>query len=681
MQPQRQSWRNGNFKPTRWIVLGICILTLGAYLFVFPETYNTAVGWIKNRSGFALPAIKTITPFVLGLDLQGGAHLVYEADTKKIAESDVVDAIEGVRDVIERRINSLGVSEPIIQTNNAADAWRVIVELPGIKDVKLALKAIGETPVLEFREESSAPPRPLIIEEKENLKKINEQQLNRTKELLALIQKGESFENIAKANSENATKESAGKVGFVKEEGTYKEIVRAIKNDKVNETHGQVIENLEGFHIVKLNQKENDEVSASHILICIKGLPGCTSERSENDARAQAEELYSRLTPTNFAELAKQYSDDKGSGGQGGDLGFFGRGQMVKEFEDQAYTLKVGTISLPFKSAFGYHLLHKKTIRPLPQYDISEIFIKKTTEIDILPARDKWVSTGLTGRQLSRAQLDFDPNSGAPLVSLEFNDEGRELFAQITKRNLNKAVAIYLDGQPISIPTVSVEIPDGKAIIEGNFTVATAKILAGRLNAGALPVPITLVSQTTVGASLGERTLERSVGAGIIGFLCVAIFIILYYRAPGIVSVFSLVLYALLTLALFKIIPVTLTAASIAGFVLSVGMAIDANVLIFERLKEELQAGRALSEALEEAFTRAWFSIRASNVSSLITAGILMTLSTSVVRGFAVTLSLGILMSMFSAVVVTRILMRLVIARAPKTALFFLGAGSNGGKS
>ena len=270
------------------------------------------------------------------------------------------------------------------------------------------------------------------------------------------------------------------------------------------------------------------------------------------------------------------------------------------------------------------------------------------------------MNTQLTGKQLDGASVYFDPNTGAPNVSLDFDSEGKDLFADITKRNISKKVAIYLDGYPISVPTVQQEITDGRAIISGAFTLEEAKQLAQRLNAGALPVPITLVSQQTVGASLGEISLQRSLTAGLIGLILVALFMIVIYRLPGVLSVLALGVYGVVVLLLFKGLAVTLTLAGIAGFILSIGMAVDANVLIFERMKEELRAEKPLRTAIDEGFNRAWTSIRDGNISTLITCVILGTFGTSVVQGFAITLGIGVVISMFSAVVISKTFLRFV---------------------
>ena len=262
--------------------------------------------------------------------------------------------------------------------------------------------------------------------------------------------------------------------------------------------------------------------------------------------------------------------------------------------------------------------------------------------------------TGLNGRHLERAQVVFDQQTYQPQVSLVLNDEGTKLFAEITKRNLGKVVAIYLDGSIISAPVVQAEITDGNAVITGTSNPQEAKLLATRLNSGALPVPIALISQQTVGASLGAESISASLRAGIWGLLLVGLFMILFYRLPGIIAVAALGTYILIVLSIYKLIPVTLTLAGIAGFILSLGIAVDANVLIFARMREELKAGKSLNQAMHEGFSRAWLSVRDSHVTTLLGALILYLFTTSIVKGFALTLGIGVLTSLFTATIVTR---------------------------
>lgn len=268
--------------------------------------------------------------------------------------------------------------------------------------------------------------------------------------------------------------------------------------------------------------------------------------------------------------------------------------------------------------------------------------------------------TGLTGKNLKRSEVVFDPRSGQPQVALEFDDEGSKLFADITGRNVGKTVAIFLDYQLLSAPKVNEPITGGRAVIQGNFNVDEAKRLSISLNAGALPVPLKVLEQRNIGATLGQESVSKSLIAGVIGISIVGLFMIVNYGLLGLVADTALVIYALVVFALFKIIPVTLTLAGIAGFILSIGMAVDANILIFERMKEEVRWGKDYLHALILGFDRAFPSIRDSNISSLITCGILYWLGSGIVKGFAITLAVGIIVSLFSAITVTRNLLRLI---------------------
>lgn len=508
----------------------------------------------------------------LGLDLKGGSRLVYDADLSQLPAADRLDALEGARDVIERRVNAFGVSEPLVQTSQSGSTERLIVELAGIQNIDAAIKQIGETPLLEFREEGQP-------------------------------------------------------------------------------------------------QTLNDEERAA-------------IEQSNADQRRRAEDVLTKAhqAGADFAALAREFSEDQGSKEQGGDIDFQRRENLVEPFANAIFdTLTVGVISSALvESPFGYHIIKKTDERTVDQdgQSITEVrsshilFVTRSTE----PQPAGFVTTGLTGKQLKRAQVSFDPNSGVPEVLLQFDDEGRQLFADITKRNLQKPVAIYLDGTPISQPVVQSEITTGEAVISGTFTLPEAKQLVQRLNAGALPVPITLVSQRTVGPTLGRDAVERSAFAGVVGLLAVVLFMLIVYRGFGLIAVISLSAYTVLVLAIFKLWPVTLTLAGIAGFILSIGMAVDANILIFERIREELRRGRTGNEALEEGFRRAWLSIRDSNVSSLITTFLLAWFGTSIIKGFAITLAIGILVSMFTAITIARTLLRLLGGRWLERAHWLVGA-------
>ena len=271
---------------------------------------------------------------------------------------------------------------------------------------------------------------------------------------------------------------------------------------------------------------------------------------------------------------------------------------------------------------------------------------------------------GLTGQYFKRADVVFDQTSGQPQISFQFDDEGAKLFEQITSRMISKPLGIFLDNQPISTPIVEAVI-SSQGIIRGRFALDEARNLAIQMNAGALPVPVRVVEQRDVDATLGADSVSKSLLAGGVGLAAVVLFMVLYYRLPGVLASLALGVYAVVTMAEFKLIPVTLTLAGIAGFILSIGMAVDANILIFERMREEMRAGKTLGAAIDAGFHRAWSSIRDSNVSTLITCVILFwfgaNFGASIVMGFALTLALGVITSMFSAITVTRTFLRLLI--------------------
>lgn len=276
-----------------------------------------------------------------------------------------------------------------------------------------------------------------------------------------------------------------------------------------------------------------------------------------------------------------------------------------------------------------------------------------------------FVATGLTGKDLKKANVDFNPQTGEPVVALEFNKEGAEKFSQITQRNIGFPLAIFLDNIPLTAPLVKEQILNGQAIISGQFDLKNAKHLVIQLNAGALPVPLKIVEQKNIGPSLGKEAVDKSFKAGLTGLILVIFFMILNYGFLGFLASIGLIIYGLITLALYKLIPVTLTLPGIAGFLLSMGMAVDSNILIFERLKEEKWQGKPLVTAMELAFGRAWDSIKDANICTLIACFVLFNpfnwsfLNTSgMVRGFALTLALGIFVSLFTGIVVTRTLIR-----------------------
>ena len=281
--------------------------------------------------------------------------------------------------------------------------------------------------------------------------------------------------------------------------------------------------------------------------------------------------------------------------------------------------------------------------------------------------------TGLTGSNLIKSNVIINNNTGKAEVALEFDEKGTELFKKATQEMIGKKIAIFLDGMIITFPTVNDLIGDGKAVISGGFDLKGAKSLSAQLNAGALPMPIKLISQDKIGATLGKESVEKGVRAGIAGLAVLAMFMIGNYGKLGLIANVGLLIYGLITLSLYRLIPITLTFPGIVGFILSIGMAVDSNILIFERMKEELRTGRPWSVAMELGFGKAWDSIKDANICTLITGGILFNpfnwkfLSNSgMLRGFAITLLLGIGISLFTGVVVTRNLLRM-FAREKKS--------------
>ena len=648
----------------RWGMIGAFALLIIAGCYDVPVYANRLIDKVNNSAHLGFPRLPEKN-FNLGLDLQGGAHLVYQTNVENVKITDRATAVEGVRDVIERRVNAFGVSEPVVQTTKVGSDYRIIVELPGVTDVKKAIQMIGETPILEFKEENTEPARQLTVEEKKQLNDYNIEAKKKAEKAIKELKSGKDFAEVARTYSEDdVSKNNGGYLNYISQNSQYFTLFDTVSKMQSGEVSAKPFESTEGYDILKRGAERDgaQEVSAKHILICYLGAKNCDSpEYTKEKAKVKADELYKQASAANFSDLVKLNSTDLGSKESGGDLGYFQKGMMTKSFEDAVFAAKVGQIIGPIETEFGYHIIYKTDERISKEYEAWRIVVKTKTEADILPPQDQWKSTGLSGKQLEKSEVTNNPQTGSVEVSLQFDSEGKDLFKAITTRNVNKPVAIFLDGEPISVPNVREPILDGRAVISGAFSIQEAKTLSQRLNAGALPVPVELISQQNVGATLGADSLNKSLFAGLVGILIVMVFMVVYYRLPGLLAAFALVLYGALTLAVTKLIGATLTLSGIAGFIMSLGMAVDANVLIFERMKEELRLGKSLKAATEEGFLRAWPSIRDSNLSTLITCVMLIWFGTSFVQGFAITLSIGVLMSMFTAITITRTMVRFIV--------------------
>ncbi len=522
----------------------------------------------------------------LGLDLQGGIHLEYKADVSQVESGKVGEAVQAAQDVIERRINAFGVGEPLVQTAKSGGENRIIVELPGIKDIEGAKKQIKETPFLEFKEEATEED---MKQYDSMFESMNEQSKKKAEEVLQRALGGEDFSSLAKEFSHDpGSKEKGGDLDFVKKGTFVPEFDKILfeENLQPGQIYPQLVETQFGWHIIKFIESRGE---------------GNPVKSPDGDNGASEKEIHS-----------------------------------------------------------AHMLFAKQSAANIPEL--------------------QYKSTGLSGKNLKSASMAF-ANQGLsePQVSLKFNDEGAKIFADLTKRNLEKTIAIYLDDQIISAPRVQSEITNGEAVITGDFTVDEAKKLARRLNEGALPVPLTLVSQQSIEASLGEESLKKSLFAGIIGLVAVIVFMLAYYRFLGLIASIALLIYTGLMISIVKLSgslspwPITLTLSGIAGLILTIGMAVDANILIFERTKEEIRRGRNIQSALDEGFRRAWTSIRDSNVSSIITAFILMVMSTSFVKGFAIMLIIGVLVSMFTAITITRTMLKFLMGEWIADKLWIIG--------
>jgi protein-export membrane protein SecD len=635
----------------------------------------------------------------LGLDLQGGTQLDYRIDLRNANERNtdaddsnditIHDVLEGVRNTIERRINSLGVSEPQIYLSNVAGEDHIVVELAGIKDIEEAKKVVGKTIQLEFKEpKTEADP-----DEKAAIEKEADETLKKAIAPLAdFTAIGENTQTSDKKIEYRANQES-----FLSAlPAHYKDIIPKLRNGEVYsktvEGGGEFILGTEGnvtekksIRIVQLVSKETKDktetteaqegrVRASHILISYKGASraaeGVTRTKEEAKEMIQTVLAEVKNAPDKFAEIAKQYSDCP-SAEKGGDLDFFGRGQMAKPFEDAAFSMNVGDISDVVETEFGFHII-KVTDKEAPVETAAKEDFYTYNEIVFDTTPDPWKKTGLDGSYFKYATVTYT-QIGTPQVNIVFNNAGAELFEELTGRLAGQRLAIFVGGDLISAPRVNEKITGGNAVITGDFSLEKALRLASDLNTGAIDAPIILSGQNTISATLGIDALHTSLLAGAVGLIVLALFMILYYRLLGFFAILALCIYSIIFIFIMKTTPIVMTLAGVAGVILSIGMAVDANILIFERTKEELNEGKNFMAAVQTGFERAWLSIRDSNVSSLITCTILWFFGNSIIRGFALMLGLGILVSMFTAITVTRVFIRTLTGTRASRSNFLMG--------
>jgi len=366
----------------------IILVTVGALIDV-GSYYNKGTDYLLERTGGVVkfPKTKEI-PFRLGLDLQGGSHLVYEADLSQIPDGDKASALEGVRDVIERRVNGMGVAEAQVQTTKVCEDYRLIIELPGVADIKEAIAMIGGTPILEFKEENTEPPRELTAEEQKQLDEYNADAKKRVEEALRRAKKGETFEDIAKEFSEDTlSKNNGGYLNFISKYSPYIELYPTAESMKEGTVSTDLVETTQGYEILKRGQEREGEleVNASHILICYAGAQNCLDTISKEEARQKDAQ--------NFEQLAIENSTDPTAQESGGDLGWFIKSNMVSEFADAVFSAEKGQIIGPVETAFGYHIIYKKDERPTKEYEVWRILVHTKSKTDIIPPQDDWKFT------------------------------------------------------------------------------------------------------------------------------------------------------------------------------------------------------------------------------------------------------------------------------------------------
>ena len=619
------------------------------FIVVLVVLSGLAVGFKTIMIGnFQRGGEDTLLGLTLGLDLQGGSHLVYQANLFSEPNDESMtgerippnaDQMDALKRTIERRLNSSGLGEPILQVLGED---RLLVQIPGVSDPDSAKALIGETAQLEFKHRTHNVPRPLEFEDGEI---VAYSVVEVTPELFAPPEAEEADSGDTEA-SDSADSEST--------EEAATEASGSADTETSDDTAGS-------------DTEEDAEVPAE------PGPPGLVLEFNDTGFANFTETINEMRDSLLLAKGAQNLFPDR--------LAFSLAGAETQEVEVvyQLVALLEDDQVVPLSDPYIREIIGSN------KYVISlgeiETFFESS---DPLAEAEQQFSAGgelvfklikgkvdedinLTGDDLARAYPDQHQTSNAPIVNIEFNGEGTRKFAEITTQiaGTSDQIAIFLDDEELIAPVAEQAITGGTAFISGQgFTISRVRDIALLLEAGRLPIPITLILEKDVDAILGSDSLAKSVRAGVVGLILVFLFMLLYYRMPGLIAALALLIYALMLIAIFKMLPVTLTLSGVAAAILSVGMAVDANILIFERMKEELRAGRTLLSAINIGFNRAWSAIRDSNVSTLITSGILYwfadTLGATVVQGFAATLAIGVMLSMFSAIFVSRTLLRIV---------------------
>ena len=570
----------------------------------------------------------------LGLDLQGGSHLVYQTSLEDALGERIQpteEQMDSLRRIIDRRVNETGLGEPVIQLLGED---RLLVQLPGVSDPARAKTIIGETARLEFKHRQINVSVPVELKASSimsiHIGEFPETVTDEAGEMLEITEN--PLADLPTSSTEMEQIVATSTADTLVTENNDEAIESQSKPDSSDNANFQEI----SFLVIELD----DEAAETLDLVI---------ERMIKSTLAYASGLKSQYT-VNRLQVSV-------SGGN----------------EVRTVELPLQLVArVPDTNMFAMALITGIGQPIAPSIDKTNALFGSEVEfelVEIIGAIDEDV--GLTGDDLSRAYAGTHQTTGMPIVNIEFNAQGAKRFGELTRDLLNTEdrLAIFLDEEELIAPGVNQVITGGSAYIEGrDFTPDRARDISQLLEAGRLPIPIELIQERDVDAILGADSLKKSVLAGSIGLLLVIIFMILYYRIPGLIAGVALILYASFVITVFKLIPVTLTLSGVAAAILSVGMAVDANILIFERMKDELRSGRTLLTSINVGFNRAWPAIRDGNVSTLITCVILFwfadTLGASIVQGFAATLAIGVLISMFSAITISRTLLRLVATLA-----------------